>query len=1656
MLKNVLKKTTALLLVLILLIGVMPTAAFAADAELQQDDDEAYYVNLPVTGTDTLDLTDKAAGFVLHVYDDGGAGGNYSDYCDGYLRVVAPEDCVLRFSGSGSAESGCDYLRIYDGDSNTVIGSNKYDYNFTVSEHYTTGSVLRVYFYSDYSATRKGFDLTVTLVSVSSMATLTFDAGEGSGAMNFIRVLPGNEVTVPACGFTVPENKMFSHYTDGENDYHPNDVITLDEDMTLTAIYADKTVVTYVYGEDTQTADVARGSRINLPAFTTLFTLPERKTFMGWQCGETLYAAGDEFTVNADVAFTAVLEDEPVILHGEEGTAYANYENYAILPKNMSVTADLTGESEGYLLWIFDNGGVNGNYANGVDGSVTVLAPEGCIMQIAGDVNTESGCDYLYVYDGDSSDAELLGSFSGNPTTGKMYSTGNVATIRFTSDGGINRRGVAVKVIITRPEALVTVSFDAGEGSGTMDDIVLLPGDRIFLPYSSFTPPEKTFFDYYTDGTDIYRQNTAITVTEDMHLTAVYIEKILITYKSGSETSVVEYRKGNSGTLASYGNRFGRLPYRKEFKQWRSSIDGEAYPAGTRFTATVDTTYTAEFEDLPYLIDDGSGGYYATLPTDIDVTLDLSDKANGFTFKLYDDGGPNNSYSDNCDGSMTITAPEGYVLAFGGTIRSEGGRDYLVIYDSDLTTPLGAEQFSSDSTAEIPDLYATGNTAKVYFHSDSSYYTRGFELTVTVLDPDSLITVTFDPGTGSGTMEPMTQLAGVPFTLPDYGFTVPEGQIFSGYTDGTSIYWPGTVTFDESKTLTALWAEATGFTYSCNGEDKAIRYAKGSTVILPELTDIFTLPTGTHFVGWTEKFSGDLYHAGDPYVANSPTVFTAVLEILVSDGNGGWYATMPVNNPNDILTLDLSDKASGFSFTLYDDGGADGNYVDYNDGLITVKAPENMVVTVSGSGRTENSWDYLYFYDGATARDTIINNKKYTGTFSISAYDPLQTTGNYLTVYFHSDSSNNYSGFALTITVLAQNQVTYEFDGETQSVAVQKDTTITLAEFDDLFESETKEFLYWQLGDDTYNGGDEYFVSDDVTFTAVTRLMPTVILDGSGATVKAELGGDGVITTLGPIPYPTGTTDALPHAIYIFNFPENKYFGGWSYNGSVYNVGEDFTITGDVTFTAIWRDATAWDLLNEELQTATGTITLTGDVTAANGSLPLTVPAGVTATIDLNGYTLDGTQAAASDGCAVNVYGSLTVIDMSDGGSGMITGGSVTAVENGVFTPDSHVADSFEATVTQSYVIEDNATDVQTDGVYSVSYYPTFAEAMIAAAAEHYYRESITLLPDDPDSYYFWYNDSKVALLKDVTIADDETVTVNSDDSIWFDLNGHTIDVQGTFTGGTWGWRYMNREYAKTFYPTNIQIVSETTPGVFRSSGTIGVNIQPWTEDTYYFTGGTINGFIGADGGTFHISGGHFTDLVMFNNGNDEADLEIILSGDAQFDRLEHMIYANEDGPAIHMTISDDVRIGTMVFEIMGDGIVNDPVLTVNGGYFTVNPTTWLDTAGAGENAVQISAAPERYDSQADWAADSGVYTWRVKAPASGYIIGDADGNGEVNILDATVIQRRLAGFTVSGFNCDAACITGSEVNILAATSIQRYLAGFSDPYHIGETVSLT
>lgn len=74
---------------------------------------------------------------------------------------------------------------------------------------------------------------------------------------------------------------------------------------------------------------------------------------------------------------------------------------------------------------------------------------------------------------------------------------------------------------------------------------------------------------------------------------------------------------------------------------------------------------------------------------------------------------------------------------------------------------------------------------------------------------------------------------------------------------------------------------------------------------------------------------------------------------------------------------------------------------------------------------------------------------------------------------------------------------------------------------------------------------------------------------------------------------------------------------------------------------------------------------------------------------------------------------------------------------------------------------------------------------------------------------------------------------------------------------------------------------------------------------------------------------------------------------------------------------------------------------------------------------------------------------------AGSYIRGDADGDGEVTITDATAIQRTLAKIPTASFFEKAADVDGDGLNITDATQIQRYLAEFDNIYHINETVTI-
>ena len=80
----------------------------------------------------------------------------------------------------------------------------------------------------------------VTISAVETV-TITFDAGGGTGSMAPVGIEKGSQYTLPNSSFIPPANQVFAHWKIGEKPYAVNDGITVAADLTVTAVWTEKT-----------------------------------------------------------------------------------------------------------------------------------------------------------------------------------------------------------------------------------------------------------------------------------------------------------------------------------------------------------------------------------------------------------------------------------------------------------------------------------------------------------------------------------------------------------------------------------------------------------------------------------------------------------------------------------------------------------------------------------------------------------------------------------------------------------------------------------------------------------------------------------------------------------------------------------------------------------------------------------------------------------------------------------------------------------------------------------------------------------------------------------------------------------------------------------------------------------------------------------------------------------------------------------------------------------------------------------------------------------------------------------------------------------------------------------------------------------------------
>ena len=107
----------------------------------------------------------------------------------------------------------------------------------------------------------------------------------------------------------------------------------------------------------------------------------------------------------------------------------------------------------------------------------------------------------------------------------------------------------------------------------------------------------------------------------------------------------------------------------------------------------------------------------------------------------------------------------------------------------------------------LDDLKATVNGMKI--EKMFNYANGNKRILVATFTVEDLITITFDPNGGTGTMQPMKVKSGENFTLPECTFTPPEGKEFAGWLAANGTVYPAgnVVTSSIDQSFKATWKD---------------------------------------------------------------------------------------------------------------------------------------------------------------------------------------------------------------------------------------------------------------------------------------------------------------------------------------------------------------------------------------------------------------------------------------------------------------------------------------------------------------------------------------------------------------------------------------------------------------------------------------------------------------------------------------------------------------------------------------------------------------------------------------------------------------------------------------------------------------------------------
>ena len=249
--------------------------------------------------------------------------------------------------------------------------------------------------------------------------------------------------------------------------------------------------------------------------------------------------------------------DVTLIITGPTGsTATKVKENYIHVTESILMQNGTVTTCNGIF---YDSGGANANYGDQLNLTMTFYPEtQGGYLNVAfSEFNTENNYDFLYIYDGTSTAATLIGKYSGTTSPGTVTATNSegALTFKFTSDQNTNRAGWVASVSCLVP---VPVNINASANPSRAGSV---SGSGEYMTRTTCTvtatPNEGYRFVNWTENGTVVSEDEeySFTVTEERDLVANFVFDATVPgncYYPASNVAAGSYVMGalNGNTLA--------------------------------------------------------------------------------------------------------------------------------------------------------------------------------------------------------------------------------------------------------------------------------------------------------------------------------------------------------------------------------------------------------------------------------------------------------------------------------------------------------------------------------------------------------------------------------------------------------------------------------------------------------------------------------------------------------------------------------------------------------------------------------------------------------------------------------------------------------------------------------------------------------------------------------------------------------------------------------------------------------------------------------------------------------------------------------------------------------------------------------------------------